>query len=60
MSKRSKEKKGPRFKVLNLDVDPCQGMSRMAVSVRLPGYVFYKMTRKLGKAKIHFVREDLV
>lgn len=57
--KSTTDKKGTKFKTIDLKVDPCQGISRMATSIEVPGYVFFKMDRRGTKAKITFIREDL-
>lgn len=53
------KRKGPKFRVVNLLVDPQQGVAMIAASMTIPGYVFCGMERRGIRARLKFVREDL-
>ena len=52
-------KKGPPVRIVNLVVDPYQGVAALAGAMTIPGYVFTGMERRGIRAKLKFLRADL-
>jgi hypothetical protein len=52
-------RKGPPVRIVNLVVDPYQGIAALATAMVIPGYVFTGMERRGIRAKLKFLREDL-
>ncbi len=52
------QKQEPKYKKVELVVEPQQSIARLATSFTLPGYRFDNAVRRGTKATVTFVRED--
>jgi hypothetical protein len=53
-----KKTKPPLYHKVIMKVDPTQGVARLAASLSVPGYTFFKLVRKKEHAVITFRRAE--